>query len=98
MPVLIRANTQAGRLVQVQGFTLVVSAHGGILELPLEVAINQRLVLINPHYRNEAPCRVVGIEGPAQAVFEVAFEFEQPNAEFWPINFPEQSQAFRGKV
>jgi len=98
IPVLTRANAPDGRLVQVQGFTSVVSAHGGLLESPMILAIDQRFVLINPHSRNEASCRVVGIGGPARSVYEVAFEFEQPNARFWPINFPEHSQALGGKA
>ncbi len=98
MPVLIRANTLDGRLLQVQGFTSVVNAHGGLLESAIEVFIGQRFVLINPHSRNEASCLVVGVGGPKESVYEVAFEFEQPNAQFWPISFQEQSQTFEGKV
>ena len=98
MPVLIRANTRDGRLLQAQGFTSVVNAHGGLLESAIAVVVGQRFVLINPHSRNEASCSVVSVSGPKEAVYEVAFEFEQPNAQFWPINFQEQSQALRGKV
>jgi len=98
MPVLIRANTLDGRLIQVQGFTSVVNAHGGLLESPMEVVIGQRFVLVNPHSRNEASCLVVSVGVPKEAVYEVAFEFEQPNAQFWPIGFQEQSQALGSKV
>jgi len=61
----------------------------------MEVVIGQRFVLINPHSRKEASCLVVSVSGPKKVVYEVAFEFEQPNAQFWPISIPEQSQALR---
>lgn len=83
--VLIRANMPDGRLVQVQAFVSVVNAHGGLLESPMELAANQQIVLINPHSRKEARCRVVRVEKVA-GLYEVAFEFNQRCALFWPIS------------
>ena len=83
--VLIRANMPDGRLVQVQAFVSVVNAHGGLLESPMELAANQQIVLINPHSRKEARCRVVRVEKVA-GLYEVAFEFNQRCALIWPIS------------
>jgi hypothetical protein len=85
--VLIRANMPDGRLAQVQAFTSVVNAHGGLLESPMKLAANQQIVLINPHSRKEVPCRVVRVEKFA-GLYEVAFEFDQGCALFWPISLP----------
>jgi hypothetical protein len=85
--VLIRANMPDGRLVQVQAFASVVNAHGGLLESPMELAANQQIVLINPHSRKEARCRVVRVEKVA-GLYEVAFEFDERRALFWPISLP----------
>jgi|HubBroStandDraft_4_1064222.scaffolds.fasta_scaffold222275_2 hypothetical protein len=85
--VLIRANMPDGRLVQVQAFVSVVNAHGGLLESPMELAAKQQIVLINPHSRKEARCRVVRVEKVA-GLYEVAFEFNQRCALFWPISLP----------
>jgi hypothetical protein len=43
LAVLVRANMPDGRCVRVQAFTLVVNAHGGLLESPLELTANQRI-------------------------------------------------------
>jgi hypothetical protein len=84
--VLIRGNAQDGRLIQIQAFTSIVSAHGGLLESPLGFVKDQRIVLVNPHSKIEVSCRVVEVKGPSLAVYEVAFEFEHPTAKFWPID------------
>ena len=86
--VLVRANMPDGRCVQVQAFTLVVNVHGGLLESPLELTANQRITIINPQSGKDVGCRVVRIEEPSSALFQVAFEFEQRSAHFWPIAFP----------
>jgi len=85
--VLIRANMPDGRLVQVQAFVSVVNAHGGLLESPMELAAKQQIALINPHSRREVRCRVVRVEKVA-GLYEVAFEFDQRCALFWPISLP----------
>jgi hypothetical protein len=53
----------------------------------MELAANQQIVLINPHSRKEARCRVVRVEKVA-GLYEVAFEFNQRCALFWPISLP----------
>jgi len=77
-----------GRCVQLQAFTATVSAHGGLLESPLKLAANQKILLINPHSGTEAGCKVIRVEGPSSALYEVAFEFDQRSHRFWPIDFP----------
>lgn len=88
LAVLVRANMPDGRCVQIQAFTLVVNAHGGLLESPLELTANQRITVINPHSRKDVACRVVRIERSSSALLQVAFEFDQRSAHFWPISFP----------
>ena len=88
MAVLVRAALPGGRCVQVQAFTSVVNAHGGLLEPPVQLATNQNIRLINPHVGEEVGCRVVRVEGPTLALYEVAFEFHEHAPQFWQINFP----------
>ena len=47
---------------QVQAFTLVVNAHGGLLEAPLKVTVNQNIKLTNPRSGQSADCRVVRVD------------------------------------
>ena len=91
--VLMRVNMPDGRFVQVQAFTSVVNAHGGLLESPLKLATNQNFLLINPHSRLEVGCKVVKVDCPNSALYDVAFEFEQRSAQFWAINFPPEDWA-----
>jgi hypothetical protein len=86
--VLVRAEMPVGNRVQVQGFTLVVNAHGGLLESPLPVAVNQEIVLINPQTGKEVGCRVARAERTSPELVRVAFEFDEPTCKFWPISFP----------
>jgi hypothetical protein len=88
LAVLVRANMPDGRCVQVQAFTLDVNAHGGLLESPLELTANQRITMVNPQSGIEVGCRVVRIERSSSALLQVAFEFDQHSADFWPIAFP----------
>lgn len=86
--VLMRVNMPDERCVQVQAFTSLVNAHGGLLESPIKLETNQKMVLINPHSGNNAVCRVVQVVGPASAFYDVAFEFDQRNPGFWLLDFP----------
>jgi hypothetical protein len=85
--VLVRANLADGRCVQVQAFTSVVNAHGGLLESPIRLENHQRILIINPHSREDIGCTVVRVEGPRSALYEVAFEFDRRSSRFWPISF-----------
>jgi hypothetical protein len=91
--VLMRATLPDGRSAQVQAFTLAVNAHGGLLESPIKLAANQRILLINPRSGKEVAGRVVGVEGSASAMHEVAVEFDCRSPQFWPIAFPPEDWA-----
>jgi len=88
VPVLLRADGARGDRLQVQGFTLVVNAHGGLLEAPLKLGAQQRITLVNPSSGRLADCRVVRSEGQRDGSYTIAFEFDKPNPQFWPISFP----------
>jgi hypothetical protein len=86
--VLVRTEMPGGKRLQIQAFTLVVNAHGGLLESPLRMTVDQQITLVNPQTRKEAGCRVVRVEGPSKELFTIAFEFDQRSPRFWPITFP----------
>jgi hypothetical protein len=74
--------------VQVQAFTQVVNAHGGLLDAPFQMTAGQKIVLINPHSRQEVGCRIVRVDASSEGFFPTAFEFDERSPQFWPINFP----------
>jgi len=86
--VLIRAEMPGGRIAQVQGFTLAVNAHGGLLESSLKLESAQEITLINPQSGNTVGCRVVRVERPSEGNYTIAFEFDQHSPRFWPVTFP----------
>jgi hypothetical protein len=96
--VIIRADMPDGRCVQAQAFTSVVNAHGGILESPMKLATDQKILLINPNSGMNVGCRVARVEGITATLYEVAFEFDQHSPRFWPINFPPEDWAAEDAV
>lgn len=85
--VVIRAETPEGKRMQAQGFTSAVNAHGGLVESPLKVVANQRITIVNPHTGTEVGGRTVHVERASSELFLVAFEFDRPSPQFWPITF-----------
>ena len=86
--VLVETELEEGKLVRLDAFTLVVNAHGGLLEMSLKVPKGQKLLLSNPALRVQQACRVIAIRSSKDGVFAVAFEFDNPRPQFWPIAFP----------
>lgn len=88
MTILVLTETaqheQAEELTQ----TLVVNAHGGLMKLKMEVLAGQPLVLVNPKNKTEQSCRVIRTEQQLAGDYTVAFEFDYPAPNFWPIVFP----------
>jgi hypothetical protein len=91
--VLLKASLQDGRTVQVQAFTAAVNAHGGLLESPVKLTANQKILLFNPHFGKDVGCRVVRVEGSSSGLYELAFEFDCRSPQFWPIALPPEDWA-----
>jgi hypothetical protein len=85
---LLETRLEDGKLAATDAFTLVVNAHGGLLELHLKLPRGHRIWLINTGTGIKAPCRVLGTRKSREGGFATAFEFEQASPDFWPINFP----------
>jgi hypothetical protein len=86
--VLLSSAAPEKQTFQTQAFTLMVNAHGGLLESPVRVDVHQKITLTNPRSGKSCGCRVVRIAGPFESQFKIAFEFDEPDAHFWPIAFP----------
>jgi PilZ domain len=86
--VVVMAEDENRRQVQEHGFTQVVNAHGGLLQLKTHIHVGQSFLLTNPKTGKEVTCRVVRIEESGMELYNIAFEFDQPTPNFWPIVFP----------
>lgn len=68
--------------------TLSINSHGALLALAANVALGQRLLLINRQTWDEAEARVSRLAALDGQRTQVAVEFTQPAPDFWPIGAP----------
>jgi hypothetical protein len=70
------------------GHTLVVNAHGALIQLVMKVQVNELLVLKHIHSGQEQHSRVVRIDKGTASNNQVAIEFTEAAPRFWHIDFP----------
>jgi hypothetical protein len=85
--VIVETEIEQGNLVRIEAFTISVSAHGGLLEMGHRVLEGQKLLLTNPAVGTRQGCKVVRVRSSRNGSFAVAFEFDCPTQQFWPIAF-----------
>ena len=88
VPIVVVAESPEGAELREETLTLVVNAHGGLLKLGMEVVAGQPMTLINPKTGASEDCKVIRVDNPPGGHFAVAFEFDRPSPQFWPIVFP----------
>jgi hypothetical protein len=88
IPVMVLAETREREQVQEETVTSVVNAHGGLFKLKMEVLVGQPIVVVNPLTNKEESCRVVRVDELPSGGFGVAFAFDTPAPDFWPLATP----------
>jgi len=88
MTVLVVAENEDRHQIQEKAETQVVNAHGGLLRMQQHLHVGQSFLLSNPRNSSEMSCRVVRIEEDGLQFYRIAFEFDRPAPNFWPIVFP----------
>jgi hypothetical protein len=88
MKVTVIADDVQHKPRQEEAMTLVVNAHGGLLNLHMEVLPAQPVVIVNLKSGREQSAKIVRVEHPPGGHTQVAFEFNTPSPDFWPIIFP----------
>jgi hypothetical protein len=88
MKVTVIAEDKERKPRREEALTLVVNAHGGLLQMKMDVHVGQPMRLVNPQNNVEQNCRVVRVDDSASDLFSVAFEFDHANPKFWPVVFP----------
>ena len=86
--VIIGMRTPEGREVSQDGYTLVVNAHGGLLETGMRVEAGREIFVANPRTGAREPCRAVHVRRSGGDAYAVTFEFERKAPQFWPIVSP----------
>jgi hypothetical protein len=68
--------------------TLIVNAHGALLQLREAVHAGQPLNLRNVATGDEEHCTVMDVSAGINGMQEVGVEFAGPNPGFWRVSFP----------
>jgi hypothetical protein len=87
-PLQLTAKMPDGRRICIEAYTQVVNAHGGLLDVGMEMLKGQQVLLNNSRTERVATGKVVRVKGSEGGRFSVAFEFEFPAPSFWPVSFP----------
>ena len=88
VPLQLSAKLPDGKRISIEAHTLVVNAHGGLLDVGMEMPRGQQVILSNTRTDKVASGKVLRVEGSEAGRFSVAFEFEFPAPSFWPVSFP----------
>jgi hypothetical protein len=88
LPLLARVEMPDGERLSAQASTVIVNAHGGLLESPFRMTVGQKITLINPQSGKRVRCRIVSAQVFSPDSFRAAFEFDHHNPWFWPLSFP----------
>jgi hypothetical protein len=88
MAVQVLAENEERRQIRIEAKTLVVNAHGGLMEMTEHLHVGQSFLLTNPATGSEMSCRVVRVDETGIEHFHIAFEFDRPAPKFWPVTFP----------
>jgi len=84
----ILAENEQHQQMRLQAETQVVNAHGGLMRMREHLHIGQSFLLSNPLNLQEMSCRVVRIDEDGLEFYNIAFEFDRPAGNFWPVTFP----------
>jgi len=85
---IVHGETEGNGAFKAEARTLSVSRHGGMMVLEPEVAIGQKLTLVNLNTALKAECKVVSAKLMRDGKKNVAFEFTSAEANFWKMWFP----------
>jgi hypothetical protein len=88
VPVMLSAIMPGCQRICIESHTLVVNAHGGLLDVGIELVRGQTIRLRNSKTEIVTTGRVLRVEMSDEGRFSVAFEFESPSPHFWPVSFP----------
>lgn len=86
--VVVLAEDEDRKQLQEAAETQVVNAHGGLLKMRSHLHVGQSFLLNNPRNNTEMSCRVVRVEEQGMEFYNIAFEFDRPSPNFWPVVFP----------
>jgi hypothetical protein len=88
LPIVVLREGPGTNVASEETHTLIVNAHGALIQLALTVEIGQLLGIKNTQTMEELVCRVVHLGPDHPGKREVGIEFELASPRFWRIAFP----------
>ena len=88
LPILVLREGPGPNVASEETRTLIVNAHGALIQLALTVAIGQLLGVKNRQTMEERVCRVINLGLDQAGKREVGVELEVPSPRLWRIAFP----------
>jgi hypothetical protein len=93
VPVVVQASEPNRPPMLEETHTVVLNAHGTLLEMHAALDTGQTVTLKNLRTTEEIECTVKLVTPTDGDRFNVALEFKKPNASFWQISFPPEDWA-----
>lgn len=88
MRIEVRGKDTTERVFVEDAYTLVVNAHGALIELAAPVLLGQPIAVSNNATRQSRQCRVAYLGASSEGKVRVGVEFLRPSPSFWQIAFP----------
>jgi len=88
VPIIVMGETAQHTPFSEATITLVVNAHGALIQLATKVSPGQTLSMANLSSGEEVACRVVHSGTMNEGKTEAAVEFMAPAPLFWKVAFP----------
>jgi hypothetical protein len=86
--ILVSGQRESGAAFAEDTVTVIVNAHGAMIQLRESVRRAQMLNVRNAATGEELVCKVVDVSAGSIGVPEVGVEFTEPNPQFWRVSFP----------
>lgn len=88
VPVVIQANELNHPPFREETHTVVLNAHGTLVEMSVALETGRTVSLRNVKTAEQIECTVKLVTNTEHGKFNVALEFKKPNAGFWQVSFP----------
>lgn len=88
IPVIINGSQHSGAPFSERTRTLIVNAHGALIELREPVLVGQALRMKNLATNEEMGCKVMDINPGHTSLPEIGVEFAESCPQFWRVSFP----------
>jgi PilZ domain len=87
LPVTISGKSIQGSFSE-SGHTMVINAHGALVNFKAKAAKGQTLRLKSATYPDEVDCQVIWVGPTADGKTQYGLEFIKPAPRFWGVSFP----------